>query len=1029
VNLYPAFASESSSNYSLLSFSSTSDFEPGCRPVSSHPGSIPQSVLLFVGFQQQGSLKVRLCSPDLCWRHIRLPIRLQEEIPTGLFGGNFGLNAIDPLDESNQKATRCRRRMVISCNGFKTPLFDRQSTHCRLVVAESCVKLEVGQRSIQDKMVSVRLTNIAAASNTKRRTRLNALLSRLHDPSEITRTESSAPSIKVLDNRRLITQPQMSEVGTPSLAEKARRKTRDYPELQNNNTLRPATSSSEPLGSGQNNDTPALPSLDELMEVIEAHRSVNAQVLDSAADDLPKFDDLTMYGLDEKQEELLLKTEAQNLLDVVGREDPIPFSEVAMSGASLREDFDRLSTIADKMMFNILICALDQKVVFFEHCKPLFDKKEFEMSKRRLEFKLESYSKKGDSALKEDPSNVSERRLYYAIVDFIFASAARFALHTSREEPLRYKLLLLAGFTKLAAKLKWLSVDSLNFGETSLDAANDAVKQRPFSALLEPPKRLLGLSYERLLKENPEELQDSSTEQAKKIRSIEELMGQDNQSLDMMRYFIERWLVTVCIRSTVARILSSLLANRRLGLSSSAFDMCSLIHSASLSPAYILLCQERDGEICGTTNRGLIRQSYAGFVLLDQTITELSRTALKGESTPSSSNIASKDEVIAFVDFKYEELSKQSRTLDRSRKVAVTKTSDLIKLMIHLAFTQAPIARDFLAFQRRFQDTCGDRETNSLVNRGPRFDAFASLRTRDHVSESQKLGSDVRTLSESLLAKGRLDIYDKWSKGKSDTGELAEQYGKREEAAVEAAAKQATLEMVVRSWIIEETAIRVNCHKYVIVIMICCTVLVIGGILVGVLLGQRLKGVDPFGITTYAWVLAGFSMIVAKSLRVNDWPWRDFLLGRVPCRSVSELHNISGVDSQDIIGYLLSCESSNILITRGPYNQAFSRRAAAGDGFAIDVKLELRTMVANGLIGVKVAGTYGDGLVFLDMRHGMETRDTLGHSDNAGPKNPILGCYDTPEAFDENQEMPLQRRAMSWDRILGIYHRPRKILR
>jgi hypothetical protein len=79
-------------------------------------------------------------------------------------------------------------------------------------------------------------------------------------------------------------------------------------------------------------------------------------------------------------------------------------------------------------------------------------------------------------------------------------------------------------------------------------------------------------------------------------------------------------------------------------------------------------------------------------------------------------------------------------------------------------------------------------------------------------------------------------------------------------------------------------------------------------------------------------------ILVAKSIRVNDWPWRDFLSGEVPCRSVSELHSVTGTKEQDILGYLLSRESSNILITQGPYNKAFVRRGI--NGFGIDVKLE-----------------------------------------------------------------------------------------
>src|SRR5438876_200394 len=117
--------------------------------------------------------------------------------------------------------------------------------------------------------------------------------------------------------------------------------------------------------------------------------------------------------------------------------------------------------------------------------------------------------------------------------------------------------------------------------------------------------------------------------------------------------------------------------------------------------------------------------------------------------------------------------------------------------------------------------------------------------------------------------------------------------------------------------------------------------------MVGVFLRDKPEGVDPFNIPTVAWVLAGFITLVAKSLLATEWPWRDFLRGRVPCRSISELHTVTGVDAQDIMEYLLSKEAYKILVTKGPFNRPFARRGS--DGFSIDIKIKLRTLVASGI--------------------------------------------------------------------------------
>lgn len=99
----------------------------------------------------------------------------------------------------------------------------------------------------------------------------------------------------------------------------------------------------------------------------------------------------------------------------------------------------------------------------------------------------------------------------------------------------------------------------------------------------------------------------------------------------------------------------------------------------------------------------------------------------------------------------------------------------------------------------------------------------------------------------------------------------------------------------MQGWVLEEKGVMVKCRTYVSTVMLTCVLLVSGGITVGVTIGDRIPGVDPFNITTYCWVLAAFVVLVAKSVRVHEWPWNDFLHGRVLCKSVSELSSVTGI--------------------------------------------------------------------------------------------------------------------------------------
>jgi hypothetical protein len=102
-------------------------------------------------------------------------------------------------------------------------------------------------------------------------------------------------------------------------------------------------------------------------------------------------------------------------------------------------------------------------------------------------------------------------------------------------------------------------------------------------------------------------------------------------------------------------------------------------------------------------------------------------------------------------------------------------------------------------------------------------------------------------------------------------------------------------EIIKQQWVIDSESIIVRCDRYVLTAAALCMGLVRGGVVIGLTVGNRVRAVDPFGITTFCWALAAFIIIVAKSLMVESWSWRDFLLRRCKCRSVSELSSVSGV--------------------------------------------------------------------------------------------------------------------------------------
>lgn len=236
----------------------------------------------------------------------------------------------------------------------------------------------------------------------------------------------------------------------------------------------------------------------------------------------------------------------------------------------------------------------------------------------------------------------------------------------------------------------------------------------------------------------------------------------------------------------------------------------------------------------------------------------------------------------------------------------------------------------------------------------------------------------------------------------------------------------AKLSSEMAEWVYDEGSVCVSCALYVWSVMGAAALMVVGGLAVGFTLGTRIHGVDPFNITTYVWVLAAFLIVVCKSLRVENWPWRDFFLGRVRCRSVSELQGVTGYNDKLIIAKLLHDEFEGILNTCGPYNSIFKRNAGAGagGGFAIDRSLDTRTLLLSGLIMLKVATPDGHGLVCLDARRGSGMQ-AITHKNIGGRNDTLIVCNDIDTQLCHKGvnklRLPLRNDSLQWIKVLGIY--------
>ena len=244
----------------------------------------------------------------------------------------------------------------------------------------------------------------------------------------------------------------------------------------------------------------------------------------------------------------------------------------------------------------------------------------------------------------------------------------------------------------------------------------------------------------------------------------------------------------------------------------------------------------------------------------------------------------------------------------------------------------------------------------------------------------------------------------------------------------------------MNGWDISEDSITIKTRRFVNTIITMAVVLILVGMTVPFIVGERIKGVDPFQITTFSWILSGFIILIAKAQYVNTWLWHDFLQGRVVCRSVSDVCAVTRMDPQLVLMNLLHEERENTLITKGPFNGMFSRRSEnKGVGFAIDESVQLLTMLASGFVILKVVNEMGEHLICIDVRKGVQGVGTLKHNDEKS-----LACMDigreelqdamTTRSLDGKKQWPplfskktpekvlrLSESELRYTKVLGLY--------
>lgn len=725
--------------------------------------------------------------------------------------------------------------------------------------------------------------------------------------------------------------------------------------------------------------------------------------------DLPKFDDLLPYGTTAEDETGLWEKEVARLVKIANSPAALHLhGEEDWFGKADRDGYTRLHKIAIQLQDALDICNHDNELLLIEHMSEQADRQTYNTAHNRLlrYYDPDEGKERFQRHLRLDNSN---DRYYHAIVNYLTGMMVRVLLRVMRGALWEEQCVVTVA--KFAAKLKILVNDLPMFAATCLTRTEE-VQFRTFHQAKVDSRMEYGnstLDNDGLVP--PEKIPNSQQPQL------------ERGSVDAeMRYFILMKTFHLGISRLLVSTLSNLRSNEDTEMSTDVFNTSVMMYEDYIINRRLFLCSQRDGTIGSATDSRVIASAGAAFqVCLDawKPLADL----------PADKNILSQDWTL--LSWKWTELDPKTFERLPGNFTSSVKLSTMKRAITSLV----PYFMVCGSFPSLLQDLSNKVSLITdptapvkPVNQKPFLAVFTS-RTSAYMAKRFDIFSDddVCDISHSVLARGK-------ALARSATTGLPIMYVDDQQTATSESIRltrdaerrrMAKAMKEFQTWMIDETSIIIPHKLYAWGFLGGSAVVVFGGLAMGLTVGDRITGVDPLGLASYCWLFAGFVLLVAKSLRVENWPWSRFFRGQVVCKSVSEVHSVTGMDTQIILAILLRLEPKMSLIKRGPFNAVFSKRGA--EGFAIDVPLHTSTLIEGGLILVKVQSVVGDALIGIHSDLWTRYDSVSPKGDNALEDRVVCKDFLDPGTWISKAEKfplyTLSRDDIQWFRVVGLFEK------
>lgn len=795
-------------------------------------------------------------------------------------------------------------------------------------------------------------------------------------------------------------------------------------------------------------------------------------------DGLENCDDLTAYGVSEIDQKELWKDEIARLSEAVKSTNiPIHFKGSDEFKVDSKEAYESLARLADKMLVALNIVFNDSQGVMLSEMPDLSERRAIlDKARRNLERFVADNSDDDDDDEAAQARNArpvaSEINYadYFEFVNYVTATIARMLCKAAAGH--LWHDTIIVKFAKMAAKMKVVSGDLREHAANSLQNTS-SVKSPPNIGYGRPAGRNADFGYDSLGRNVLGDL-DGMLEMLNQKENQPAFAGPNTSNRALTRlYYLFEYTIQMPTYKLFQYVLISLRGTNTLRTAlSTSYEISAMLYKTGYGNFPVFLFQDIDGEYLGSSSDENINISHASFQVVNLAVNGLlHQRSLGPEGSQSESDTlgsrpnggASESAGLSDTNITpppslndpksvgttiscYYSEDPRSNASDQKRNFRLDTMSKVITVVVLMVLTSPSFVMTvnvFIGLFAYLEGSLIEGEPPTLY-RPTEFEASFCLSTDEYRKTwGDRSGKGFASqLSDSLVARDTLLSWpSKRALRRTQTANMelpmaktSQEEQEREDPENREEREQIQLNLKqfdqaqkhMKDWVFEEDGVRVRCDWYVGAVCTTAGLLVLGGITAGLTMGNRLRGVDPFNVTSFSWVLAAFIVLIAKSARVASWPWWDFLHRQVLCRSVSELRAVTGIDDQLLLARLLQEESGTRLQTRGPYNTVFSRKASGGDGFSIDQPLSIRTMLLSGLIMIQVQAVYhGKFLVCLDLRRGTElglvsqTREAVVDEEEC-----IIGERLTDEpAQGTIHRINLKTAKASWGRVVGVFGR------